>query len=327
MKKVIITGGSGFIGSYLVKKFLKEGYSVSVVDNLLRGNLSRLASCKNEINLLDLDVRDEVSLKKVFKNTDLVVHLAAINGTENFYEHPELVLDVGILGAISVIKACRESNVPDLIFASSAEVYQSAEIIPTDETVPLTLPNSFSPRFSYGGSKIASELIAFNYGRDHFRKLQIFRPHNIYGPDMGWKHVIPNFIVKALNLKDQKFNKKKFEIEGDGSQTRAFCYVEDVVDGILTMYKFGENNEIYHIGNDSEISIENLANKVCKALSVEPNFSYINKYDDGPKSRCPDINKIRKIGYIPKIDLEEGLKETINWYTLQYMKKIDNRLL
>ena len=323
MKKVTITGGSGFIGSFLVKRFLSEGYTVSVVDNLLRADQSRLESVKNEIIFHDIDVRDENKLKKVFRGSELVIHLAAINGTENFYKYPELVLDIGILGAISVIKASRDSNVADIIFASSAEVYQTPEKIPTDETTSLILPNSFSPRYSYGGSKIASELIAFNYGRGFFRKLQIFRPHNVYGPNMGWKHVIPNFIVQALEIKQKRKLEKKFQIEGDGYQTRAFCHVSDIVDGVMTMYEYGNNNEIFHIGNNNEITVKDLALKICEMLEINPELKFEQKYKDGPIRRCPDINKMKKIGYIPKINLEKGLTDTINWYS-QNLNKINN---
>ena len=125
------------------------------------------------------------------------------------------------------------------------------------ETVALMLPDSLNPRYSYGGSKIVSELIAFNYGQDHFRKVQVFRPHNVYGPDMGWKHVIPQFVLRALEARDR--GDRRFPIQSDGHETRAFAYVDDVVDGIVRMYCQGSHREIYHIGNDHEVSVRDLA--------------------------------------------------------------------
>ena len=120
----------------------------------------------------------------------------------------------------------------DLIIASSADIPNSNVI--QLQKIALTLPNSLNPRYSYGGSKIISELIALNYHREHFQKLQIFRPHNVYGPDMGWKHVIPQFINQAIKSTEKSKNgKAQFLIQGDGNETRSFCYVDDVVDHLL----------------------------------------------------------------------------------------------
>ncbi len=130
---------------------------------------------------------------------DEVHHLAFVNGTEFFYSAPELVLDVGVKGMINVIDACRAEGVGKLILASSSEVYQTPPHVPTDETAPLVVPDPTNPRYSYGGGKIISELMAINYGRKFFERVLIFRPHNVYGPDMGWEHVVPQF---AMRLKD-----------------------------------------------------------------------------------------------------------------------------
>ena len=122
------------------------------------------------------------------------------------------------------MNAGRSAGVPDLVVASSAEVYQTPSIVPTPETVPLTLPDSLNPRYSYGGSKIATELIAFDYAQDHYRKVQVFRPHNVYGPDMGYKHVIPQFITRAATAREEmSAGPVPFDIQGDGTETRAFC--------------------------------------------------------------------------------------------------------
>ena len=124
---------------------------------------------------------------------DEIHHLAYVNGTEFFYSAPELVLDVGVRGMINVIDACRANSVGTLVLASSSEVYQTPPHTPTDETAPLVVPDPLNPRFSYGGGKIISELMAINYGRKDFERVLIFRPHNVYGPDMGFEHVIPQF--------------------------------------------------------------------------------------------------------------------------------------
>lgn len=314
-KKVIVTGGLGFIGSYLVKKLIKEGWKVYIIDSAIRGNVERISDILSEIKLYQLDIRDEESVLGVFKKVkaELVIHLAAINGTENFYQHPQLVLEVGIKGILSIINACQKADVPDLILASSAEVYQEAKIIPTSEDIPLIIPNSLNPRYSYAGSKIISELIAFNYFKEHFRKVQVFRPHNIYGPDMGWKHVIPQLIMQ-INKLSNSYEVLPITIQGSGNETRAFCYIDDAVDGILKMYELGKHREIYNIGNNQEISILKLINFIEDFINVKLKINISPLKQGSVLRRCPDISKISSIGYAPKINIEEGLKRTIKWY-------------
>jgi UDP-glucose 4-epimerase len=314
-KRAVVTGAGGFIGAYLVRALLHRAYRVACIDNLARGDLRRLAGELDSIEFHRLDVRDEEGIVPVLRGADVVFHLAAINGTENFYLRPQLVLDVGLRGALAVVGACAKAGVPDLVVASSAEVYQTPPKVPTDETVPLTLPNSLNPRYSYGGSKIVSELIAFDYHREHFKKVQVFRPHNVYGPDMGFKHVIPQFITRMLSLDEDSPDKVLgFEIQGDGSETRAFAYVDDVVGGILLMYERGGHREIYHIGNDEEVSIAHLARVVAEALGMEIQVTKGPAAEGGTPRRCPDISKMRSLGYSPRVNLAEGVAKTVDWY-------------
>src|SRR4029078_120258 len=195
---------------------------------------------------------------------DEVHHLAFVNGTEFFYSEPDLVLDVGVKGMVNVIAACHAANFAPLILASSSEVYQTPPQVPTDETAPLLVPDPTNPRYSYGGGKIISELMAINYGRKFFDRVLIFRPHNVYGPDMGWEHVIPQFAgrVKAVAAKHPA-GKLPFEMQGDGQQTRGFCYVDDLVDGVLVMRDKGEHLGIYHVGTTEELTIGDLARRIA----------------------------------------------------------------
>lgn len=317
-KKCAVTGGAGFIGAYLVKELVHRGWDVVVIDNLARGAGSRFASVADQVRLETCDVRDEDAVTLAIKGREVVFHLAAINGTENFYKRPELVLDVGLRGALSIVNACRRANVPDLVVASSAEVYQTPPMVPTPENVPLMLPDSLNPRYSYGGSKLVSELIAFNYAQDHFRKVQVFRPHNVYGPDMGWKHVVPQFILRALDRREA--NTPDFPIQGDGHETRAFAYVNDVVDGIIRMYEKGGHREVYHVGNDKEVSIRDLVETTGDAVGIKLNIIAGPAAKGGTPRRCPDISKMRALGYEPTVDLAEGIARTVAWYA-------DNRSL
>ncbi|HEX2212879.1 MAG TPA: NAD-dependent epimerase/dehydratase family protein [Mycobacterium sp.] len=311
-RRAVVTGGGGFIGAYLTKRMGADGWSVAVVDNMVRGDARRFADVADDVELFTCDVRDQAALEKAFAGADVVMHLAAVNGTENFYTNPELVLEVGMLGALAVTNAARAADVPDLVFASTAEVYQTPSVIPTPETIPLMLPDSLNPRYSYGGGKIVSELIAFNYGREHYRKVQIFRPHNIFGPDMGWKHVEPQFIMRALAAKDA--GDGTFPIQGDGTETRSFLYVDDCVDGILTMYDKGGHREIYHIGSEDEITIRELAGRIGKIVGVDLDIRPGELRAGGTKRRCPDVTKMRALGWSPTVSLDDGLERTVAWY-------------
>ena len=162
-KRVVVTGGGGFIGAYLVKRLVRDGWQVAVVDSMVRGDASRFAEVASDVELFTCDVRDQDALEKAFAGAEVVMHLAAINGTENFYKQPELVLDVGLRGALAVTNAGRVAGVPDLIVASTAEVYQTPAIIPTPETIPLMLPVSLIPRYSYGVGRIACAVFGFYY--------------------------------------------------------------------------------------------------------------------------------------------------------------------
>lgn len=326
-KRIVVTGGAGFIGSYLVRELVDLGHHVVVVDNLLRGMQSRIDDVLDKVTLCTGDIRDEDAMADAFKGADVVYHLAAVNGTENFYKHPELVLDVGVRGAIAVMNACRTVGVPEVVMASTAEVYQTPAVVPTDETIELMLPDSLNPRYSYGGSKILTELVAFNYGMDSFDKVQVFRPHNIYGPNMGWKHVIPQFIIRALDGMDKYGAEIPFDIFGTGQETRAFCHVNDVVDGIVTMQEKGEHRNIYHIGNDHEVSMLDLANIVAQQLGVTLTFNHLDAHQGATPRRCPNIAKMRTLGYNPSVTLEEGVQHCIAWYKDNRTAPQDNKLV
>ena len=319
-----ITGGSGFIGSALVKRLLKDGNKVTVYDNNARGNVARLPL--NDLNLIFIegDVRDVDKVIKSCKDATSFVHMAAINGTDNFYKHPELVLDVGIRGMLSAVEACRANGIKELVLASSSEVYQSPTIIPTPENVPLIIPDIENPRYSYGGSKIASELILQIYGRSGFDRAFTFRPHNVYGPDMGWKHVLPQFIQRAAELhKSIPQGVIPFEMYGDGTQTRSFIYIDDFIDALVLLLRSGKHLETYHIGTVDEITIKDVAQKISnffgRNIKIEPGDKILGE----TARRCPDITKIQGIGFAPKINLDAGLEKTISWYINNHQSQSD----
>jgi len=314
-KKYLVTGGTGFIGSALVKRLVKEGHNVRVLDNDIRGAAKRLEKISDKIELIRADIRDSKDVQKACKGIDMVIHLAYINGTEYFYSKPELVLEIGVKGIVNVIDGCIKENVKELVVASSSEVYQTPEKVPTDENVAMSIPLPLNPRYSYGGGKIISELMAINYGRKHFDKVVIFRPHNVYGPDMGWQHVIPQFVLRMKDIcKSNKEKKIKFPIKGTGKETRAFCYIEDFTDGLMLVLEKGENMNIYNIGTMEEISIENVAIEVGKYFGKDVEIISGKEVKGSTKRRCPDTAKLKKLGYESKVPFKEGLKITAKWY-------------
>ena len=310
MSRLAVTGAGGFIGAHLTRALLAEGHEVVAIDNYIRGQASRLANAPGAIERVTLDVRDKDALVEALRGVECMFHLAAVNGTENFYTQPQLVLDVGVRGALAVSEACIEAGVPDLVVASSAEVYQTPRVVPTDETIEMVIPDSLNPRYSYGGSKLISELIAFNYCRDKLRKVQVFRPHNIYGPDMGWKHVVPQLIEKIVAAGDGG----SITLQGDGSETRAFCYVSDVVDGIVRMWRSGESMNVYHIGSMEEVAIRDLARITAEALGTRVDLVAGPAAAGATPRRCPDIGKMQAIGYAPSVSLVQGIERTVAWY-------------
>jgi len=314
-KKFLVTGGSGFIGSALCHRLVKEGYGVRVLDNCYRSNAQRLASIATEIEFIQGDIRDFDVVKKAMHGVDGVLHLAAINGTENFYEHPDLVLEVGVKGMLNVLDACKATNVKELFVASSSEAYQSPAQVPTDESVPLVVPDVLNPRYSYGGSKIISELLALNYGRTFFEKVVLFRPHNVYGPDMAWEHVLPQFIIRALHaIEKTPRGPVPFKIQGDGLQTRAFTHINDFIDGLMVLVEKGVHMNIYHIGNPEELTIGEVATQVMRHFGRDISLETSANLMGSTLRRCPDISKLQQLGFAPKISFAQGLPDIANWY-------------
>lgn len=313
--KILVTGGSGFIGSGLVKALVKAGHRVRVLDDNSRGAPRRLAEVEKEIEFIAGDIRDADAVSRASASMDEVHHLAFVNGTEFFYSQPELVLDVGVRGMVNVIDACRARNVGRLILASSSEVYQTPPTVPTDETAPLSIPDPLNPRYSYGGGKLISELMAINFGREYFERVLIFRPHNVYGPDMGWEHVVPQFALRLNKVAAaQPTGVLRFDIQGTGEETRSFCYIDDLVAGVLVMREKGDHLGIYHVGTMEEVSIADLASRIAALAGREIQLVPGPLQAGGTPRRCPDISRLSKLGYKPRVALDEGLRPTADWY-------------
>lgn len=304
-KKILITGGTGFIGSNISNMLADQGHKIIVFDNNRRGKVDRIKN-KN-IKFIQGDIRSVKDLKKAFKEVNAVIHLAYINGTKYFYTEPDLILDIATKGLINIFDLCIKNNIKELYLASSSEVYQNPSKIPTDEYEMLKIPDIYNPRYSYGGGKILTELYGINFGKKFFKKLIIFRPHNVYGGDMGNEHVIPELIQKVKNLKTNK----KLKIQGSGKETRSFIHIEDFCSAFNLLIKKGKHLNIYNLGTEEKVSI----NKLIKYIKM----SFEKKFDilkgplkkGGTHHRCPDISKIKKLGFKQKIKLADGIKQLI----------------
>jgi len=314
-KFYLVTGGSGFIGSALVRRLVQEGHRVRVIDDDSRGSRNRLSDVLDQIEFVPCNVCNPAETIAAVRGVDSVIHCAFVNGTEFFYTKPQLVLDVGVRGMLNVLDGCLAHGIKEFVLASSSEVYQSPPQVPTDETAPLSIPDPLNPRYSYAGGKIISELLAINYARTHFERMMIFRPHNVYGPQMGWEHVIPQFAVRLQKLcAEQPQGTLTFPIQGSGTETRAFVYIDDFIAGLLCMLQRGEHMQIYHIGTEAETSIAELARFTAAQFHREITLAPSRPAAGATSRRCPNIAKLRQLGYHPQVDLQAGLARTVPWY-------------
>lgn len=307
--RILVTGGSGFIGSALTINFIKKGYLVKVLDDGSRGRLRRLESFKSEFEYIDADIRDTESVSRASKDIDVIFHLAFINGTANFYSKPAEILDIGIQGMYSILNAAQENGIEQFFLASSSEVYQVPERFPTPVDVPLVVPDVSNPRYSYGLAKILQEFLLAHAAPNISRKI-VFRPHNIYGPDMGNLHVIPELFEKVKDSRNGNLI-----LKGNGSHSRSFCYIQDFVQAINIILESDIQQETFNIGTLEEISVLKLARKIMAEMGCNLNVEFTETPSGETSRRVPDISRIQSMGFSQNIDLELGLKLYNSWFS------------
>ena len=308
MKKILVTGGSGFIGSSITRFLVESGYTVRVLDNNSRGRISRLSDIENEFEFCVGDIRDENLVYKSLLDIDSVVHLAYINGTASFYSQPEEILDVGIRGMQNIINGIKNSSVSELYLASSSEVYQKPSVFPTPESVPLVVPDVFNPRYSYGLGKIVQEFMAI-HSTPNLSKKVIFRPHNVYGPDMGTLHVVPELFLKIADT-----GSNVVTLKGDGTQRRSMCEIQDFIHGFSLLLSSEEVPQVVNIGTRFEMTILELASEIALQLGVKKNFLSGLTPSGETDRRLPDISKLEKLGYKPSVSIHEGIAKYCAWF-------------
>ena len=314
-KTVLVTGGAGFLGSWICDVLVEQKAKVICVDNLSSGlerNISHLLNCDN-FKFMKYDVSYPLKLDE--KKIDVVMHLASRASPLEFEKYPIEIIKANTLGTMNMLELARKYNAR-FLFASTSEVYGDAKVIPTLETYTGDV-NPVGIRSCYDKSKRCGEALCMAYLRQYDLNVRIARIFNTYGPriraDGVYGRVIPRFITQALN-------NEPTTIFGDGNQTRSFCYVTDQIEGLLRLAWFDKcKGEIVNIGNPDEITILELAQIIKEITNSNSEIKFCSPMPDDPRRRCPDISKAKKLlNWMPKVDLEDGLRRTVKWFMGRY---------
>jgi len=312
METVLITGGAGFIGSHLCDYLIEKGYRVICVDNFLTGNKKNISHLmgREDFKLIHHDVTRYIDIKE---KIDYVLHFASPASPNDYLRLPIQTLKVGSLGTHNALGLAKNKNAKFLL-ASTSEVYGDPLVNPQPESYWGNV-NPIGPRGVYDEAKRFAESLVMAYHRVHKIDTRIARIFNTYGPRMRKDdgRAVPNFIIQALE-------RKPITVYGDGKQTRSFCYISDMVDGIYRLMLSDENYPI-NLGNPQEISILEFAKLIKKITNSKSEIVFKELPEDDPKVRRPDITKAMKIlKWKPKVPLEDGLRRTIEWFSKE-MKK------
>ena len=305
MKRVLVTGGAGFLGSHLCDKMLNDGYEVVCLDNLYTGrlvNIEHLLS-ENNFTFIEHDVRQPIDIK-----VDYIFNLACPASPPHYQKDPIMTAQTSVLGALNLLELARK-NSARILQASTSEVYGDPLIHPQPENYKGNV-NPIGIRACYDEGKRLAETLCFDYHRRYGLDIRVIRIFNTYGPRMNPNdgRVVSNFIVQALRGED-------ITIYGDGSQTRSFCYVDDLIEGMTRMMKMDNFLGPVNIGNPGEFTILELAQKVINMTKSSSRVIYLPLPGDDPTQRKPVITLAKeKLGWTPKVRLDEGLEKTIAYF-------------
>ena len=316
-KKILILCGAGFVGMNLARFLVQNRESdLTLADYSFTRDSSEYFTEQetNNINFVQNDFTSPKAFEALDKDFDFVYMLASVVGVNNTLEHPEEVIRVNTSLIFNCLEWLKGTSVKRVLFTSTSETYSgTTEVldypVPTDEGVPLCIQDISDPRFTYAITKILGESAFLNYAKKYNFEATIVRYHNAFGPDMGFKHVIPHLVERFIN------NESPFRMYGH-DQTRAFSYIDDTIEGsVLAMESENADGEIFHIGNSHEVSIEDLIKAVGDIMEYSGEYIEAPTYPGSVSRRCPDISKAEKLlGFDPKVDWKEGLKSTVKWY-------------
>ncbi|MFG0328391.1 MAG: UDP-glucuronic acid decarboxylase family protein [Phycisphaerales bacterium] len=304
MKRILVTGGAGFLGSHICERLVAEGHDVICLDNFFTSQKSNVAHLLGKANfeLIRHDVTHPIWLE-----VDEIYNMACPASPGHYQWNPIKTMKCSVLGAINMLGMAKRTNAK-LLHASTSEIYGDPEVHPQPESYRGSV-NPIGPRACYDEGKRAAETLCFDYIRMHQMNLKVIRIFNTYGPRMrpGDGRVVSNFIVQALRG-------EPLTIYGDGSQTRSFCYVRDEVDGIFRLFH-SERVEPVNIGNPNEFTIRELADIVLEETGSDSTIESLPLPEDDPKVRRPDITVARSVlEWEPRIQLREGIRETLPYF-------------
>jgi len=305
-KIVLVTGGAGFVGSHLCDYLVNKDYKVICVDNFITGKRYNIKHLLNNplFEIIESNVSDGLKIKG---RVDFVLHFASPASPVDYLKNPVETLRVGSFGTYNCLNLAREKKARFMI-ASTSEIYGDPLQHPQQETYWGNV-NSIGPRSVYDEAKRFAEAITMSYHREYKLDTKIVRIFNTYGPRMQSDdgRAVPNFIMQALK-------NKPITMQGDGSQTRSFCYVSDLIEGIFRLVNSNVNCPV-NLGNPTEINIKKLALIIIKLTNSKSKIKFIPLPQDDPTRRRPDINRAKRyLKWQPRICLEEGLLKTINWF-------------
>ncbi len=306
MKRILITGGAGFLGSHLCDRFLKEGFHVIAMDNLITGSLDNIEHLF-KLEHFEFYNHDVSKFVHVAGELDYILHFASPASPIDYLKIPIQTLKVGSLGTHNLLGLAKAKGARMLI-ASTSEVYGDPDVHPQPEEYWGNV-NPVGPRGVYDEAKRFQEAMTMAYHTYHNLETRIIRIFNTYGPRMRLDdgRVLPAFMGQALRGED-------LTVFGDGSQTRSFCYVDDLVEGIYRLL-MSDYAQPVNIGNPSEITIKEFAEEILQMIDTKSKLIFKNLPVDDPKQRRPDITKAKEIlGWEPKVDRKEGLQITLDYF-------------
>ena len=308
MPRTLVTGGAGFLGSHLCEYLLNKGHEVVCMDNLITGSKDNISGIKSEqFQFVEHNVSEFINLEG---ELDYILHFASPASPIDYLELPIQTLKVGALGTHNALGLAKAKKAV-FFLASTSEVYGDPLIHPQPEDYWGNV-NPIGPRGVYDEAKRFAEAITMAYHRTHGINTKIIRIFNTFGPRMRINdgRAIPNFLKQALTGKD-------LTIYGDGSQTRSFCYVSDLVEGIYRLLTSDQNSPI-NIGNPNEMTIKEMADKILQATNSKSKITYVPLPEDDPKVRQPDITRAKKyLNWEPVVGLGEGLQSTLKYFKEQ----------
>jgi UDP-glucose 4-epimerase len=309
---IFLTGGAGFIGTALARHFLEQGARVTVFDVFVRDAMQYFPEVAKHPNLrlVKGDVRDLAAVKAAIGDASLVFHLAAIAGVSKYFRIPAEVMEINVIGTYNVLEAIKDNrNVRAFFDFSTSEIYGS-NCFGAREDGDVKMENIFAKRWTYATSKIASEKFGMAYHWQHGVPFIGIRPFNVYGPGQVGEGVISYFLNNCLR-------NEAINVTGDGAQSRTYCYIDDFVDGIRLLLDNLDQaiGASFNIGRATEIySVLSLAQLAQEVAGVSPGIEFIQHAGDDVMVRSPSIDKMKKLGFRPKVELREGLRRTLEWY-------------